>query len=108
MKKMFSLIAAACVIFSLTACGNGDNDATEQTTEPESSYTNSTSNSGSDGSSGSYSSSNHDNTSESIDPDNYSFEDYLKDNDPDSYEYYQDLEEGWSSYTLNSENGFFQ
>lgn len=36
----------------------------------------------------------------------YSFEDYLRDNDPESYEFYKDLEEGWNSGTWDPENGF--
>lgn len=37
-----------------------------------------------------------------------SFEDYLKENDPDSYEFYQGLEDGWNSGTWDSEDGFYQ
>lgn len=50
--------------------------------------------SGSSGSSGSGSS-------------DYSFEDYLRDNDPDAYESYQDLERNWNSGNWDPENGFF-
>lgn len=35
------------------------------------------------------------------------FEDYLYENDRDSYDSYQSLEDGWSSGTWDSENGFF-
>lgn len=37
-----------------------------------------------------------------------SFEDYLKDTDPDSYEFYKGLEKGFESGTWDSENGFYQ
>lgn len=37
----------------------------------------------------------------------YSFEDYLRDNDPDAYESYQDLERNWNSGNWDPENGFF-
>lgn len=74
---------------------------------PSSSSSSSSSRSSSSSSSRSSSSSSS-SSSRGSSSDDYSFEDYLRDNDPESYEYYQDLERGWNSGTWDSENGFFQ
>ena len=110
-KKFLSALLAAGLVLSLAACGNTgridepniQTDAPVSTSDEVSGY----SYSGGSPSSGSYSSSKSSNGGSSdIDPDDYSFEDYLKDNDPDSYEFYQDLEEGWDSGDWDSESGF--
>lgn len=111
-KQIMSMLLVASMALSLAACGSTDSSGDEpdvQTNTPVSTSDDVSSNSGSGGgsSSRSYSSSkSSDSGSSDIDPDDYSFEDYLKDNDPDSYEFYQDLEEGWDSGDWDSENGF--
>ena len=65
MKKTFT--AAAALVLLLSACGNGAGAADES--------------------------------------DN-SFEDYLEEHDPDSYDTYQTLESNWNEGNWNSEDGF--
>lgn len=111
-KKLFSMLLAASLALSLTACGGSSKstvDESDDTSSPAttSSQETTSDSSSSDSYSGSTSSSSSSRSrSSNIDPDDYSFEDYLKDNDPDSYEFYQDLEEGWNSGEWDSESGF--
>ena len=106
------MLLAAGLVLSLAACGGNNespSDMDDETNTPVSTSDETTSDSGSSSgsSSSSYSSSGSSGSNSSdIDPDDYSFEDYLKDNDPDSYEFYQDLEEGWNSGEWDSEDGF--
>ena len=106
-SKLLCILLAAGLALSLAACGS-DSSTTEQlddTNSPVSSSDETTSDVGSGSGSSSSSGSSHSSSSYS-DSEDYSFEDYLKDNDPDSYEFYQDLEEGWNDGDWDSENGF--
>ncbi len=126
MKNAKILFFTAIFALSLTACG-GSPSTTPENDEPEKSNIStgvsspaeaapsdeiSTADDGSSkttrSSSGSTSrSSSTNSSSKSKSSDDYTFEDYLKDNDPESYESYKDLEKGWNSGSWDSETGFF-
>lgn len=118
MKKhrILSGLLALVLVFGLSACGGEDTTSPEPTDDiPESvepssssgrSSTSSSSSSGRSSSSSSSSSGRSSTSSSGSSGSDYSFEDYLRDNDPDSYEFYQDIKEGWNSGTWDSENGF--
>lgn len=107
MKKhrILSGLLALVLVFGLSACGGEDTTSPEPSDDiPES--VEPSSSSGRSSSSSSSSSGRSSTSSSGSSGSDYSFEDYLRDNDPDSYEFYQDIKEGWNSGTWDSENGF--
>ncbi len=129
MKNAKILFFTAIFALSLTACG-GSPSTTPENDEPEKSNistgvsspaeaapsdeistaddgSSKTTRSSSGSSTKSSSGSSTKSSSKSKSSDDYTFEDYLKDNDPESYESYKDLEKGWNSGSWDPENGFF-
>lgn len=109
-KKLFTMFLVASMALSLTACGGGSDTTTvdeEEDLETTIAVSDETTSDSGSGSGGRSSTSNSTSGSSRGDSDS-GFEEYLKENDRDSYDSYQDLEDGWNSGTWDSENGFFQ
>ena len=108
-KKLFTMFLAASMALSLTACGGGSDTTTvdeEEDLETTIAVSDETTSDAGSGSGGRSSTSNSTTSGSSRSDSDSGFEEYLKENDPESYEYYQDLEEGWESGEWDSENGF--
>lgn len=81
MKKNILVMTICIAAIALNACGGNDAD---YTTRKSSKTKTTTSTVSADG-----------------------FKEYLKENDPSSYESYKKLEKNWNSGNWDSENGFF-
>ena len=102
MKRSYIVLLLASVSLMATACGNGasEPETTEKvvtTVQEATEATEAVSRAASSYSSNSYQ------RHEEADSD---FEEFLKENDPDSYNSYQTLEDNWNSGNWTPENGF--
>ena len=123
MKKTIAVIFSVIAVFCLSACAetetenNTYSDLNDSNSSNKSNGLNNSNSPGkSSGSSKSKSSSKSSGSSKSkssskkrtSSDSNQSFEDYLKENDPDSYKFYKGLKKGYDSGKYDSENGFYQ
>lgn len=104
MKRSYIVLLLASVSLMVTACGGGSSEpeTTEKvvtTVQEATEATEAVSRAASSYSSNSYQ------RHEEADSD---FEEFLKENDPDSYDFYQELEDNWDAGNWTPENGFLR
>ena len=102
MKRSYIVLLLASVSLMATACGSGDSEpkTTEKvvtTVQEATEATEAVSRAASSYSSNSY---------QRHEEGDSGFEEYLKENDPDSYDFYQELEDNWDAGNWTPENGF--
>lgn len=104
MKKSYIVLLLASVSLMATACGGGSSEpeTTEKVVTTAQEATEATEATEAAGAASSYSSNSYQ-RHEEADSD---FEEFLKENDPDSYNSYQTLEDNWNSGNWDPENGF--
>lgn len=101
MKRSYIVLLLASVSLMATACGGGSSEpeTTEKVVTTAQEATEATEVAGAASSYSSNSYQRH----EEADSD---FEEFLKENDPDSYDFYQELEDNWDAGNWTPENGF--
>lgn len=111
MKKTIAVIFSVIAVFCLSACAETEtenNTYSDLNDSNSSNKSNGLNNSNSPGKSSGSSKSKSPSKKRTSSDSNQSFEDYLKENDPDSYKFYKGLKKGYDSGKYDSENGFYQ